>query len=295
MSSELLLKKMIIGHYIEDIPADCSKPVSYVMQGDGVWEIRTNNLGKFTTKVADCRIPGLLEDMEEGWELNFPAIPMRILVQILSFFRKINDQYDSEVFIQVFWDKNTEEYFAHCPKQTVSGASVKYENDEFINDSSKVLVLEIHSHNSMSAFFSGVDDADEKGDRFYGVVGRVNQPFPEIILRLSIGGRKSNVDIGYIFDIDEDGNYPIQWLKQVSKYVPKKTEVRKYRNGHKKIVEEDRDQLPFYYRNLDENYYGSMAEDDEWMYSEEFGFAESSDEKEVDEIGTPVNWKDARF
>ena len=47
---------------------------------------------------------------------------------------------------------------------------------------------DIHSHNSMAAQFSSIDDADEKGDRLYLVMGRLDQYFPEVSARICNGG-----------------------------------------------------------------------------------------------------------
>lgn len=234
---EIALQKLMVGHFIEEIPEDCKKKVVYVLQGNGFWERRTNRVGTFTSHIHRFKVPGLNSNLKETWELNVPRIPAKILVQIVSFFRKIHRTYNSEVFVQVFYDFETGEYFPHVPKQTVSGASVHYVN-EFAHDSNKSLVFEIHSHNTMSAFFSGTDDADEKSDRFYGVVGRLDQYFPEMKLRLSVGGRFQEVDVDELFDIDQNEThyaevFPAEWMGKVSE---QKFKVRKYRGGKKVYV-----------------------------------------------------------
>jgi PRTRC genetic system protein A len=236
MDKKLALQKMIIGHYVEKVPKNCKKKLCYIMQGDGVWEIRRNKLGTFTTHVVDYEIPGLTSDIEEGWELEVPLIPADFLVKIVTFFKKINTLYDSEVFLQIFYDFKDCEYIIHCPKQRISGASVRYDNDDTMQDINKVLVLEIHSHNTMGAFFSSTDDADEKGDRFFGVVGRIDKFFPEIKLRLSAGGVKSDVEVDELFDIENDvyhtDNYPAEWLKNIKKETFK---VKKFRGNRYQV------------------------------------------------------------
>lgn len=236
---EIALQKLMVGHFIESIPEDCKKKVCYVLQGNGLWEVRTNKLGTFTNHIQKFKVPGLVMDMAEGWELNVPRIPANILVQIVSFFRKINRVYDSEVFVQVFYDFTKEEYFPHVPEQKVSGASVNYRNEnEFQDDPDKMIVFEIHSHNTMGAFFSATDDADEKSDRFYGVVGRLQAYYPEMLIRLSTGGRKEAVEVDELFDIDADEThyaevFPAEWMSKVSK---QEFRVRHYRGGRKVYV-----------------------------------------------------------
>jgi PRTRC genetic system protein A len=61
-------------------------------------------------------------------------------------------------------------------------------------------VIEVHSHNHMPAFFSKDDDKDEKGFRIFVVIGRVDQPFPEINARVGIYGNMAAVPAAMVFD-----------------------------------------------------------------------------------------------
>jgi PRTRC genetic system protein A len=225
---KLAIHKMLVGHCVEEVPGDLKKKVIYVWQGNGIWEIRNLRLGTFTTHIHEFKTPGLDCNLKEGWALNVPKIPATLLDMTLSFFRKIYDKHSSEVFLQYFYDEKSKEYLLHCPKQKVSGASVSYERDEKFETREKILVFEIHSHGSMGAFFSGTDDKDEKDDRFFGVIGKVKKFYPEMKLRVSVGGRRREISVEDIFDIDE-GNYheesfPQEWVKKIQKQ-----KVRKFK------------------------------------------------------------------
>lgn len=220
-------QKMLVGHYIETIPEDASKSTNYVLQGNGIWEQRRNDIGTFNRKIASCKVLGLRSNLTEGWTLNVPKIPISLLGTAVSFFRKICAETNDEVFLQFFYNKETKQYEIECPEQEVSGASVKYKNSEVFNDPNKVLVFEIHSHNTMEAFFSATDNGDEKADRFYGVVGKLNQHFPSIKMRQVIGGESKDIDIDDLFDLDGEtyhSQFPEEWRKKVStrKYTTKK-------------------------------------------------------------------------
>lgn len=214
--SKLSLQKALVGHYIENIPDKCKKKVSYVLQGDGLWQVRKNEIGTFYIHMYDTIIPGLECNLEAGWELNVPKIPVELWNMAISFFKDVNRVHNSEAYLQFFYDEKDNEYILHCPKQVVSGASVKYENDEMF-ESDKILVLEVHSHNSMGAFFSGIDDSDEKSDRFFGVIGKVNTCGPEYKLRLMMGGFPVEVDLEDIFEIENAVEYPKDWLSKIEK------------------------------------------------------------------------------
>jgi PRTRC genetic system protein A len=233
-AKKLLLEKLMVGHCIEDIPEDCKKSIVYVMQGDGVYEVRRNKLGTFTNKVVKATIPGLKSEYEDkSWALNVPKIPATLLGTTVSFFRKVYEKFQSEVFLQFFYDLNEEKYILHCPKQIVGGASVNYVNDENFEDDSKVLVFEIHSHGNMGAFWSPTDDGDEKADRFYGVIGNISRAFPEMKLRLSVGGHTSDEEFNDLFDSDEEmfhvENYPKDWASNIRE---QKTQVTVYKGNN---------------------------------------------------------------
>jgi PRTRC genetic system protein A len=226
-NGKLAVQKLLVGHFVEEIPDDFSKKVAYVWQGDGIWEVRKLPIGTFTNIIQKFEVPGLKRTMKEGWTLNVPRIPATLLDVTLSFFRQIYNKHSSEVFLQYFYDFNSEEYVLHCPQQAVGPGSVSYRRDAEY-ERGKTLVFEIHSHGSMAAFFSGTDDADEKDDRFFGVIGKVKQYYPEMKIRLSIGGKKQEVDVEDIFNLDEGSyhkeSFPAEWVSRIKE---KKVEVVK--------------------------------------------------------------------
>ena len=67
------------------------------------------------------------------------------------------------------------------PEQRVSANTVDAVPPE--QDENNVLVMEIHSHNDMAAFFSLQDDKDEKRTGIYGVVGGLDKVYPDVVLR----------------------------------------------------------------------------------------------------------------
>ncbi|MCC6192084.1 MAG: Mov34/MPN/PAD-1 family protein [Anaerolineales bacterium] len=60
--------------------------------------------------------------------------------------------------------------------------------------------VDLHSHNSMPAFFSATDDADEQGLRFYVVIGRLDTRQPQIAARVGVYGHTMPVRATAIFD-----------------------------------------------------------------------------------------------
>jgi len=67
-------------------------------------------------------------------------------------------------------------------------------------------VLEIHSHGRSPAYFSQLDDDDENnGFRIYGVLGRLHQAQPELLLRVELFGHFWMIPASAVFDSFESG------------------------------------------------------------------------------------------
>lgn len=106
----------------------------------------------------------------------FPAagkIPSSLLYQTVDFFRELCRvrKTNLEAYVQILYHP-TEGYSIHVPKQTVSAASVTYKWEV---QKGYTIIADIHSHNSMGAFFSGTDDADDKKKvGISGVIGKID-------------------------------------------------------------------------------------------------------------------------
>ncbi|TNE46796.1 MAG: hypothetical protein EP343_22250 [Deltaproteobacteria bacterium] len=209
----------LTDHHIELPEDDFTKPINYVMAKNGCFEVRDTPLGRMTVRVED-EIAGLNTEMDEGIELDIPLIPGKILTTILEFFRAVyHEKNGAEAFLQVFYNEEEDEFFLHCPKQEVSGALVTFERDPEL-EARHVLVMDIHSHNSMPAFFSTIDDEDEQEDRLYGVIGCVHQRLPHMSFRLGVAGRFVEMEGKSLFGEAEPAmNWPQAWLDQCE-YAP---------------------------------------------------------------------------
>lgn len=196
-----------------------TKPINYVVRGDGIWEIRQNEVGVFCIQHAKGQFPGFPKENNGPWfGLRHGLIPYPLLEEIKYFFKDICDDSKDEVYVQIFWDEEKEEYFNYCPKQKVSTGSVEYERDTEL-EARATLVLEIHSHNTMGAYFSSIDNDDEKGDRLFGVIGHLNKLEPEMKFSYVCGGKRQECDVSLIFEEAPEGKelYPREWRDRVTK------------------------------------------------------------------------------
>lgn len=86
------------------------------------------------------------------------------------------------------------EWTMETPAQTTSRMHAKPLEDTVY------VPIEVHSHNTMSANFSSMDDADETGLRIYGVLGRVDQDVADFRLRVSIYGHRAVLPYELVFE-----------------------------------------------------------------------------------------------
>jgi PRTRC genetic system protein A len=92
------------------------------------------------------------------------------------------------------------------PAQVANGGMVKPKNpfDPFIEN----VLVDIHSHNVMDAYFSGQDNRDEgKGFRVYIVIGRVGSGRPQIRARVGIFGHFMDIPMETVAELPEGLNF----------------------------------------------------------------------------------------
>jgi len=202
------------GVYVNIDEAEASgKLITLFPAKDGnVYEMRNTEMGRFITKAADNNI---LREVKAGFTPALPPVPLKQLQDIISFFKMMAKDSNNEALANIYWDKQDETFITDIPQQSVSMFAVKgqinpaYDNDRYIH------YLDIHSHNSMGAFFSATDDADEKATRVYAVIGNVLSYFPEIKVRISNGGKFLEIEPCVVFeDWDKASKLAMMWFSQ---------------------------------------------------------------------------------
>ena len=159
-------------------------------------------------------------------ELNFlPAgkIPYLFFEQIVEFFRQVSTKMKAE-FEAHAWILWTAEkgYFISIPEQNVSKASVSFTyNDESLPPGS-VIVLDIHSHNTMGAFYSSTDNNNDKSGIYYSaVIGKLTDTTFEYVIRFNLYEQKKACTLDDVFHIENKKvEVPTSWLNRVSNLAP---------------------------------------------------------------------------
>ena len=198
---------------------ESGKLISYVPSEDGkVFEVRNNKIGTF---IAPTERVTAFRKVKAGFTPALPKIPYKMWSEVISFFKSyVNEDGAVEALAYIYWSFEHERYYVVIPKQTVTKDSV----DSFLPDVDEnelLLVAEMHSHNTMPAFFSFTDDKDEKATRVYIVVGRMDKVFPDIKARISCGGKFVKINPAVIME-GYDGEYPEEWREHIENRLSKK-------------------------------------------------------------------------
>ena len=126
-----------------------------------------------------------------SYELKRPKIPYRLFQAIVEDFKAYPE---SERIVQICWNEEKEEYYLSFPSYEESGKS-------FIHYHFKAVppIVTIHSHNTMPAYFSQIDNRDEAITGVYGVIGTVHQN-PTFKFRVGMEGSFQELELFDLFE-----------------------------------------------------------------------------------------------
>ena len=189
-----------------------NKAISILPSKDGrVYEMRKNDIGTFITPVSE--IDGL-DCIKTGFRMSLPKIPWTVFSEVLAFFKRYSFMDSGyEVMAQILWDRQEGTYVTYIPVQWVDKSSI-VTIDSMVDEERYVIVADVHSHNTIDARFSEIDDEDECATRIYVVIGRLNRFFPDISVRVSNGHKFLEVDPYQIFQ-EYLPFYPVWWNEGV--------------------------------------------------------------------------------
>lgn len=155
--------------------------MNLVFSGNGVFLVLKSRFGITYERTSQVYKNLSLREYEFDWAFNpqLPKAPKELFVDILECFKYIVGKTKDELFIILYYDTKEEKYLMDIVKlQIISGGAVKYAyNKKYEMEDRYIKYLEIHSHNTMGASFSGTDNNDESGRTMYfcGVIGKIDQ------------------------------------------------------------------------------------------------------------------------
>ncbi|RJG21372.1 Mov34/MPN/PAD-1 family protein [Paenibacillus thiaminolyticus] len=190
------------------------KPVQIIASRNGdLIECRETEYVKVKRKARQIRE---LDLINEGVELKLKKIPIRLLNQIVSFFRVYSEK-SLEVLVYLLFDHSTEAYEVFVPCQEISTYEVRsyVSPDELLY---KDIVMVIHSHHQMEAKFSEIDDINDQALRISGVIGHLTHDKPSVQFRTGFNGTFFSIRIEDLFEDDGstlDHRFPSAWTRRI--------------------------------------------------------------------------------
>lgn len=208
------------------------KVICLIPSNDGrIYELRKMEQGEF---IAPKNNVTDFAEVRAGFTPALPKIPGGLMGQIIAFFRAfMTENEENEALALIYWDKVKQEFFAYVPKQTVCKVEIEANLHDCPYDDAEryICYADIHSHNSMDAFFSAKDDSDERSTGLYFVLGKLNQFYPDIKARIFCGDTFVSIDPDTVIE-GLEYPYPEEWLQQVT--IQKKKGARFEKDSDKK-------------------------------------------------------------
>lgn len=158
----------------------------YVFAGNGVFIQASNDILAAQVQISDCPVRGLAMLPHPCVRLKYGSIPRQLFELALNTFLAVPDK---EHYIGITANAG---YHLYVPPQEGKSARVEYEPGQAV-------ILDLHSHCKMRAFFSGTDDKDESGLKIFGVVGRLDKT-PVLQLRVGVYGYFEDLAWRDVFD-----------------------------------------------------------------------------------------------
>ncbi len=133
------------------------------------------------------------------FERKLPKIDRSLLDNIIQYFRS---DLSKEMIVKVLYNKSTHEYMVVAGKGKSTKVGIEYDFSDSIPlmaAAGMINVMEIHSHNTMPAFFSETDDQDEQYPGIFGVIGNLDTLTPSICFRAGVQGIYKEIPVNELF------------------------------------------------------------------------------------------------
>jgi hypothetical protein len=218
------LAAQLTGYFAYDhnFKVENLRKINFVTAANGMFRVEKTPIGIFSQRVSEVKepIPGL-QPLTEGFQLTIPKIPFKYISMALSFYQDVNTKDKTEASLLFFWNYQNKtlptqytdgkpikgllvdgQLIVYVPVQTNTATLSKFGGDTMVDwlRQNTALLCETHSHNTMGAFFSSTDDANENMTQCYFVWGKVTSPQPEFAFRYVSGKMKNKTCPSVLFD-----------------------------------------------------------------------------------------------
>lgn len=190
---------------------------------------------------------------QELFFLDVPKIPHKYLEMLMDWYREVDRKERTEACLLFYWNENDVEipkelFEAHqdgliidgklivyCPIQVNSGTLSEYAfkknvDGVIVNDIPEMIkwlernticYMETHSHHTMSASWSSIDNENERGRkaRLYSVYGRIKDDKYDYRLRIGILGSFFELELSDVFELPKKAVFELKKITSTSEKV----------------------------------------------------------------------------
>ncbi len=180
-------------HRRNPLPLNNAVGYQYVMAAAGLYLRAENRFFDVLAPIARCPIRGLAP-LQPQFTLKVRRLPGWLLDAVLGDARNARCRNRGLKEALYHFHHDSARVRVLKPPQRATAASVVAAEGHTAD-----IILDLHSHGNMRAFWSATDNSDEQGFRVYGVIGRLDTK-PEIRLRLGVYGYWFPLPVNMLFD-----------------------------------------------------------------------------------------------
>ena len=175
--------------------------IAWIWAANGIFKLGQDAHRRVLVRVGSVPdVPGLVSLAPGVTWFNLPRLlPGQILSAMLIHARKAEaptafNGFRRPIEAQYHVTLEGARIKVRVPEQTATPGSVVYQMTD------APVLLDLHSHHAMPAYFSATDDRDDTGLGVSAVIGRIFHTRPEIVVRLCCYGHTHIVPAWTIFD-----------------------------------------------------------------------------------------------
>ena len=218
-----------------------SDDIYYIVCKEGIY--LKKRLGVMES-IAPVKEISILKSINAMAKMHIRKIPAKQARQVVNFFKAVYAKHHAEAIVLLFYNQKTKHHKIVCPFQEVSGGSADY--TKAITIKGYDMIGTIHSHASMSAFHSGVDDADEESfDGLHITFGNMRDDDISISASIVANGYRVIVDpkdyinqLEMTVDINKNEKVPFSKTWKWDKTKKKMIEVQSGKFYTKKVFDQ---------------------------------------------------------
>lgn len=192
MTTDLTLNIVgaVLAHNDQPLPPIKAFGYEYVIGANGLFIRAEDDRVEAMAPVAEAALHSGLAQVVPYARLKVGRVPTAWLSSILQSAVK---KLPNEAMYQFLFEDDKWKCIAPKEKKAATPSSLDYEDRG-------ETVIDLHSHAHHAPFFSTTDDDDEKGLRFYCVIGNVDTAHPTLIVRVGVYGHFLDIPATTIFE-----------------------------------------------------------------------------------------------